>query len=328
MEAFIKEIIRPPEYLERTTRGIVIVTLVLVIPFGIYSFMTERTVLLVACLGFFSLCVIYLWTCQQGKCNRAIVAYPVTPMMMFTFSQILYELGVVGVYWSISGSIALYFLLARTWAMIANVFYIGALISVAWTVLDIQLVTRFFAVLMGANVFSAIAVDVINKQHAQLQTRVVTDPLTGLYNRSLLQRSVAHATHQFHRTGTKMSVIMIDVDHFKRINDALGHDEGDRVLISCSELLKKSFRRTDMIFRIGGEEFLALVYNADKTEAAALAEKLRHDVEEHRFLPDRKVTVSVGVSEIAAEEDATQWLRRCDQNLYQAKRSGRNQVIA
>jgi len=248
--------------------------------------------------------------------------------MLVAFSLILLKLGVVGVYWSIPGSIALYFLLTKKWAIVANVFLIGTLGSVAFTVLEIQLVTRYIAVLLGANIFSVIAVSVINRQRAKLHLMALSDPLTGLYNRLLLQDSLEHAKHQYNRSGIVMSLIMIDIDYFKSINDDLGHDAGDRVLQSFAELLNRSFRGADMIFRTGGEEFLVLVYDSDKNKSRTIAEKFRQETEQHKFFSNRKVTVSIGVSEISPEQGSNQWLKHCDHNLYHAKHAGRNQVVA
>jgi len=326
VKPFSKNSEQPPDYLELTTKGIVVVTLILIIPFGIYSYFEERYLFALATLAFLSICILYLWTCKQGRCNRTFIAYPVAPLMMISIPLIVYKLGVIGVYWSLPGSIALYFLLTRKWAIIANIFFAIALFSVAWVVLDIQLITRFMVVLIGVNVFSAISVSIINKQYAQLTLEAVTDPLTKLYSRSLLQQSLEYAKHQYSRTGVVMSLITMDLDNFKSINDDLGHDTGDLVLQSFSELLKQSFRGTDMIFRIGGEEFLTLAYDANENKAATIAEKFRHIVEQQNLLPDRRITVSIGVAEIIPQEDCNQWLARCDQKLYQAKRLGRNQV--
>ncbi|MET0081654.1 MAG: GGDEF domain-containing protein [Sedimenticola sp.] len=328
MEAFKKNAIQPPDYLERTTKGISIVTILLVIPFAVYSYLGERYLLGFACLFFIGICSIYLWTCKQGQCNRAYIAYPVTPLMIVSMSLILHKLGVIGVYWSLPASIALYFVLSAKWALISNLFLISVVTTVAWTVMDAHLVARYIAVLIGVNIFSAISVNVINKQQVLLKEKAVSDPLTKLYNRSLLQKALEHAKHQHNRTGVAMSLITMDLDHFKSINDDLGHDAGDRVLKSFSKLVKKSFRGTDMIFRTGGEEFLALVYNADENKAFNIAEKVRHEVEQQEFLPDRKVTVSIGVAGIPTGPDWDQWLIHCDQKLYQAKNAGRNCVIS
>jgi len=328
MKDFLKSSTKPPDYLERTTKGITVVTLFLVCPFAVYSYFMDRYLFAIAGVAFFSICMLYLWTCKKGKCNRRFVSYPVAPLLIVCMPLIIYQLGLTGVYWVFPGSIALYFLLTKKWALISNFFLISAVSFVASIMLDMEIVLRLIAVLMGVNLFSLISVTVINKQYTQLVLDAVTDPFTGLYNRSLLQQSLEYANNQYKRTGVFMSLIAMDLDYFKSINDDFGHDVGDRVLKSFSELLKQSFRGTDMIFRSGGEEFLMLVYDADKIKATTIAEKIRQKIEDQELISNRKITVSAGVAEVIPHENYNQWLKRCDQKMYQAKHAGRNQVVS
>jgi diguanylate cyclase (GGDEF)-like protein len=120
----------------------------------------------------------------------------------------------------------------------------------------------------------------------------------------------------------------MDIDLFKKINDELGHDIGDHVLVQLGRFLKSFFRETDKVFRTGGEEFLILVYNTNEENSANLAEKLRQAIENLSLVPDRKVTVSIGVSGINSEKDWKLWMKDCDNNLYEAKDNGRNRVVA
>jgi len=158
---------------------------------------------------------------------------------------------------------------------------------------------------------------------AEAQAR--NDPLTGLGNRRKL-REFFNTLHK----ETSTSFLMIDIDHFKHINDQYGHDAGDLVLKKLSHLLKIAARSTDMVARLGGEEFCIVLPETNLAHAANLAEKIRHDIENETFQAQHgniEVKVSIGVAERHEEETIAKWLKRADTVLYQAKRSGRNQVV-
>jgi diguanylate cyclase (GGDEF)-like protein len=120
---------------------------------------------------------------------------------------------------------------------------------------------------------------------------------------------------------------MLDLDNFKSINDDFGHNVGDHVLKSVSDYMKEYFRSSDMIFRIGGEEFLVLLYNTDETDSLVIAEKVRADIEQLPLITDRPVTVSVGVSSLKPGMNWKTWMKQCDKKMYLAKSGGRNQVV-
>jgi diguanylate cyclase (GGDEF)-like protein len=155
----------------------------------------------------------------------------------------------------------------------------------------------------------------------------ITDKLTGLYNRTLLKDSLEQAIHQSKRTFTPFTLVIMDVDHFKKINDELGHEIGDDVLVQLGMFLKDFLRDSDKVFRIGGEEFLILLYNTDEANSIEIAEKLRKGIEGLSLIPDRTVTVSIGVAGLSSVSDWKQWMKVCDQNLYEAKNRGRNRVV-
>ncbi len=181
---------------------------------------------------------------------------------------------------------------------------------------------------MAVSVFTAIFTRIISDQQDKLQALAVTDPLTGLFNRTLLQVSLEQVIQQNNRTDEPMTLITIDIDHFKKINDTLGHDAGDSVLKSVADLLRKRFRRIDKVFRLGGEEFMVLLHGTDNVNGQQIAEELRNAVTLLETLPNQPITVSIGVATFQSGEDWTTWMKRSDDNLYRAKLEGRNQVVA
>ena len=161
------------------------------------------------------------------------------------------------------------------------------------------------------------------------QERSLTDPLTGLLNRYGLQISLAHELAEARRYNRPLSCLMIDVDRFKTINDTYGHITGDVALQQIASVLTQVVRRSDIVFRYGGEEFLALLPKTDLEGAVALAEKLREAVVarifgdgEHTFY----LTLSIGAASLSETESGNDLIARADIALYHAKERGRNRV--
>lgn len=153
-----------------------------------------------------------------------------------------------------------------------------------------------------------------------------TDPLTGLLNRRALADHLA-AAHALVRRGSQpMSAILMDVDHFKSINDQKGHAAGDQVLVALSALLAAQLRGSDRVGRWGGEEFLVLAPATRLAAARDLAERIRRAVEAADWPGGRRVTVSLGVAECRPEDSLDGLVQRADQALYAAKAAGRNCV--
>ena len=157
-------------------------------------------------------------------------------------------------------------------------------------------------------------------------TGIRTDKLTGLHNRMKLDEALEGETNRAKRYGRRFSIIMLDIDNFKRVNDTYGHLMGDAVLQKVAELLKANLRRTDTVGRWGGEEFLILLPRQNELTAGLVAEKLRATIEASPFKDVGTITSSFGVTESTAEDTTETLVRRADEALYRAKRSGRNCV--
>lgn len=158
-----------------------------------------------------------------------------------------------------------------------------------------------------------------------------TDLLTGTFNRTALGTSFHREWKLACRQNTPLSIILLDIDHFKRVNDNHGHLCGDRVLKQMADCIKEVMRASDLIFRYGGEEFLILLNNTDKTGAIQLAERIRTAIEtlDWRSVAEGLgLTVSLGVATLNVYEPKDELLLRADQALYQAKQKGRNRVVA
>ncbi|KQY88390.1 MULTISPECIES: GGDEF domain-containing protein [Roseateles] len=164
-----------------------------------------------------------------------------------------------------------------------------------------------------------------SKQLAQLAS---TDALTGAFNRKGLEDVLAQAVADWRQHGHALGFVLIDIDHFKAVNDTIGHQAGDRVLAGLAELVRRHVRGQDLLGRWGGEEFLLVCRNTGLQQAVAIAEKLRARVAEHDFGDGVHITASFGVAAMHGERPLDQLFAAADAALYRAKAEGRNRVAA
>jgi two-component system cell cycle response regulator len=161
----------------------------------------------------------------------------------------------------------------------------------------------------------------------------VTDGLTGLYNRRYMETHLATLVEQAAGRGKPLTLLVLDIDYFKAINDTYGHDAGDDVLREFATRIRKSIRGIDLACRYGGEEFVIVMPETDMAVAALVAERIRRRIAGDPFAIEQgakaiDVTLSIGLAALGANDTAAMILKRADQALYRAKRDGRNRVVA
>jgi diguanylate cyclase len=170
----------------------------------------------------------------------------------------------------------------------------------------------------------------LQEANQQLTTLSITDRLTGLYNRGYWEECLRNEFNRYHRTGNVSTLMMLDIDFFKKVNDSYGHTAGDEVLRQASAILHEMVRCSDIAGRYGGEEFGVLLININEKIAWHVAERLRQRIEKECIIFNEQpiyFTISIGLSEINPEHTtALQWLQKADSALYHSKNNGRNQV--
>ncbi|MEW7998366.1 MAG: GGDEF domain-containing protein [Candidatus Thiodiazotropha endolucinida] len=266
------------------------------------------------------------WSCHRKTYKTIYTFVWLTPFTTLFVAYLTNLLGITGTYWCYSTLILYYFMMSERQAWISNIIFALVNIPLVWHLFETHEAIRFSVTFSLVSAYSAIFLHIIAMQYSELQKMAITDKLTDVYNRTLLKDSLEQAIHQANRTNTPFTLIIMDVDHFKKINDELGHEIGDHVLMQLGVFLKDFLRDSDKIFRIGGEEFLILLYNTDEANSIDIAEKIRQGIENLSLIPDRTVTVSIGVAGLSSVRDWKQWMKTCDKNLYEAKHSGRNRV--
>lgn len=174
------------------------------------------------------------------------------------------------------------------------------------------------------------AMDITDRKETErkIHQLATTDSLTGITNRREFSRLMELEIERAQRYGTQLSLLMYDLDSFKRVNDEFGHDVGDRVLQTVTRIVSASIRSADISARWGGEEFMVLMPQTGLPAARAAAEKLRQSIAEHPFETVQQITASVGVTCLGPKDDSHALVKRADDALYLAKANGRNRVEA
>lgn len=174
--------------------------------------------------------------------------------------------------------------------------------------------------------------EALKSNYQESVSMAVTDGLTRLFNRHYLDTHLKNLVRQASDQGRQLSLVIMDMDHFKSVNDTYGHDVGDEVLRQLSAIIVKTIRSADLAARYGGEEFVVLMPETDSIQAFEAAERLRKAVEAHEFVVNHEVgvlkkTISIGCATMVENDTPETLLKRADKGLYEAKNTGRNKVL-
>jgi diguanylate cyclase (GGDEF)-like protein len=191
---------------------------------------------------------------------------------------------------------------------------------------DYRLVWQLLAGGLVIALFGAFWMRKLSRLNRELARLSVTDRLTGIYNRMKLDEALAAEIQRCRRYDQALAIVLLDIDHFKRINDTYGHQAGDRALIDIAHLLSEGSRETDVVGRWGGEEFMIVLPHTDLAGAGRLAEKMRTTIAAHEFSGIGQQTASFGVAAYRIDDQPNDLVARADAALYEAKHAGRNRV--
>lgn len=252
-------------------------------------------------------------------------------------TAVLYSSGAVAVthlnepifvFWLFPAILANFFLLSINAALIANMLCILAVLPMANRLeTNTELFAMIGSLLMCGSMAYTFAL-LNDRQRQMLQGFATQDALTHLGNRRAMDEELRLCVEDFARANIPASLIVMDLDFFKTVNDKFGHKVGDQVLVDLAELLERRVRKTDRLFRFGGEEFVVLARNTMLEDAMVIAEQLRAQIEEEIKDPEGALTASFGCAQLRKDEDQHEWFIRADKAIYQAKQQGRNCVIA
>jgi diguanylate cyclase (GGDEF)-like protein len=268
---------------------------------------------------------IYAWRTGQTQRASLVLAYFIGVMA----TAAVFVLGKAGLLWFYPAIVANFFLVDRRHALLIAlaglaVIFLGGKLD---DMLPVENASFIITVIVCALLSYAFAYRTA-MQRDQLEALASKDPLTGLFNRRTLINALQSVQAAFAHDGEPRGLLVIDLDHFKHINDTYGHLTGDQVLVTLAQQLEQNVREGDRLFRYGGEEFIVLTLPNDKAGLATMAENLRSAIE--RNLDDghgHVITASIGGALLRPGEPVQDWFARADTALYVAKNAGRNQVV-
>lgn len=335
-----KELVQDPEdrdnndpfrpYRQRIVYSLAIASAVILLPFTINHFVEHRPHLGVAMLSTVVILIVDAHAIHHGKAPPIppwALVLPVLATLLLAVLEPLY----VDLVWAYPTVALFYFILPRRTANVLT-----AVITVAVSVLayvgfarygvQMRIATRMAAALGLVAILCNLFISIISDLQRKLRRQSITDPLTGAYNRRHMDTVLSDAYARTRRGAPAPTLLLMDIDHFKTVNDDYGHSMGDRVLQGIASVIQRHVRFTDMLFRYGGEEFILFLPETSLEGAAIVAEEVRRAVAEARLLESRQVTISIGAAALAPGETLDDWLRHGDAALYRAKAEGRNRV--
>lgn len=301
-------------------------TVFLVLPFAVYRFLVGELVAgvvdstIVLCI---SAAAVYAW--RSGDTRRSgmfLVAVNTTGTMAAATI-----LGVAGVFWMYATLLANFFLVDRRLAAVATAVALFLLAVHGKALPTEPQMVSFVVTASLVSLFAYIFATRTESQRLQLEALATHDPLTGVENRRAMEHELQISVGLCKRSRAACGLVMLDLDHFKNVNDRHGHEAGDRVLIAFADLIRESTREVDRLFRFGGEEFVLLLPGTDVAGLRCVTEKLRSKIADQLLGPSGPVTSSLGAAALRPDEDWQTWLMRVDAALYRAKGGGRNCAV-
>jgi diguanylate cyclase (GGDEF)-like protein len=315
------------EHRNRAYRALATTALVVLLPLAANDFIQGRML-----SGVVNACVVLVLAVNviSTRCGGpSTLPFVVTLLPIFVAVPLaIHVQGFTGVIWSYPVVVFLYSTPGTRQARIYSALFTMAVVPVVFITLGLRASIGVTITLVVVAVFGSIFTTFVERLHRELQQLVVTDPLTGAHNRRQLDRSLRQTMDRHSRYGAVASLIAVDIDRFKRVNDEFGHEVGDAALRDIVRAIRSRMRRGDDIFRTGGDEFMVLLPDTRLEDAAAIAETLRLLVSESEIVEGRKTTISCGVGDLTAIADQQLWLKACGDALYRAKQLGRNRVVA
>ena len=287
-------------------------------PFAIYHLMWGNPLVSLLLAPVIVLQSISLYLLRKKGFNPWIALFLAVIQMAATV-LIHVKIGLQASFWIFASAVANYYIVDRYQALTINV---AACAISAWMAFEsAEMAFRFSAAFGMINVFLFAFSAQLDKKNRELDRMLTVDPLTRAGNRTALEEALRRVQSQYARAQIPATVIMLDLDNFKQINDSQGHTAGDQVLRRMSWLILSRLRPTDTLYRFGGEEFIVITENTSMHQAAYLAEDIRKIIEAEGGL-----TISAGLAELRADESTDQLINRADRALYKAKSMGRNWV--
>lgn len=259
---------------------------------------------------------IYLW---QGR--GFLFFIPITIL------NLIYLRPEFGIYWAYVGVISFFLVMELKEATVGVLLFLAGVFYLSYPNHSEYVLYRVYGTLLLVTLFTFIFSYLNERLHQRLNKIATFDPLTGALNRYTFNAAIEKELNSYQRYNTPATLLLLDLDLFKQINDTYGHQAGDKVLKEFASIIKQRIRSTDQFFRYGGEEFALLLPQTPLETAQNLAEELRLLIAGHDFNISKQVTFSGGLAQVTTDDSLKSWIRRSDNALYQAKEQGRDCIV-
>jgi len=238
-----------------------------------------------------------------------------------------YLKGISQVTWIYPAMLSAYYIMSPKKGMYVNLIMLTFYIPKLITTLEVINVATILSTIIITNIIAFVFASELRKQAVVLKDLASVDYLTGTGNRRALDEKLEQLHKTLKNHDKTASLVLLDLDHFKKVNDSYGHIMGDEVLIKLSKLLIKYYDDYGVVFRYGGEEFLIVCPDKNKNDVSTMADELRKIIKKEIIVNNNGQTISIGVAEYVKEENIDNWIHRVDLALYQAKNEGRNRLV-
>ena len=332
-----KQLARP--YRKAVLRALLFITLVSGLLFFVLNTSRGNYPLAYVELGMALYSVFILWAIRRtAHLERWILAYALPFFTAMMFALLSPRATATVFAWVLLVPILSHLLMGRRLGLAVSLFFMSVAAIIFFVknrhdpeLMEVLPIANIAIMSLCILVFSHIYEITREQSESRLLKMAQTDPLTGLANRARLEDVFEREKRRSQRHGTPLSILLLDLDHFKNVNDDFGHEAGDMALRHVSDILQHSVRATDLVARLGGEEFALILSNTDESQSLAVAENVRQAIS-HTPFPyygqSIRLTVSGGLSEYGPDgDDLLTLLSRADNCLYLAKNSGRNRMI-
>lgn len=292
--------------------------------FFIRVFYAEWPIALLDLFSVLSALMLFFYVYHTGKIRFA--RWLLTLLCVVTVVGTISLKGAQQIVWLYPSIIGVFFLVKPQHAFIICSVMVCTLGVLLWDKLSYILLIQYIFSTLITLLFSYAFADRMLRQRTLLQELSIKDPLTGAGNRRAMEDKLLALTEQSCAARNKQnpSLILIDLDEFKKINDQYGHSTGDNILRDFTDVVSQELTKNDSLYRFGGEEFVVISQKRDQENASILAEELRESIDQYRFDQNLHVTISLGIAEYKPDETGFEWLGRADKAMYKAKEAGRN----
>jgi diguanylate cyclase len=295
-------------------------------PFAIFrALQSEWYVAILDLLVVIGMSTIFIYVYKTDKIKNASLVLILVALIANVVS--FYLKGISQIYWIYPAMLSAYYIMSPNRGMIVNFVMLSLYLPKLFQMLEVVNIATIIITILITNMIAYVFASGLKKQEVTLKKLASEDYLTSTGNRRSLnvELSILHKSLQNHdRTA---AIVLLDLDHFKKVNDTHGHLKGDEVLVRLSELLKCYYKTNESVFRYGGEEFLVICPGKPIDEIVKMADEFRNIVKNNIIIDGVEQTISLGVAEYVKEENIDDWIHRVDLALYQAKNKGRDRVV-